>query len=229
MTELPKTIRSFLRAMPVVASGLLACGCALNAPYATAPMGGGPVEAASAEVPGWSEGNGQVTWISDAGDGTVFEQGAVPLVGDRGYLRQGPVFLGQESAAESPKTATERALELKEENARLSAEMTTLKQQVAQIESELKATRASLEESTEERKSMQKELAATRAEIAQWKRELNHLSELIRQQERAHLESLDELIAAIERLVDHHREPVLALTDRRAEAGSSSPSSELKK
>jgi len=154
---------------------------------------------------------------------SVPAESTASLAPDTRYLRYGPVFLGQGVAAQTPKTATERALELDEKNAHLSEEITNLKRQVVQIQSQLEITNASLGECIEDRKTTLDELEATRSEMTEWQGGLRSLSELIRANERSHLKSLDELIDLTERLLERDATPVANVERRQGPANTNRP------
>lgn len=210
----PISIRLALAVFGTMLIGGCAAGNRFRAPRSLPFLGGQQVGRTSTS----SEMNGHMPWIDEGSEGFHSPGDSISRVAhDEGYLRYGPAFVGEEVAAQTPRTATERALELKEENARLSAEMAKVKQQVALIRSDLKATNASLEECIVERKALRDELAIARSEMTQWKNELADISELIRERETSHLNALDEMVALIEGLVEQRAAPELTLTDARAQ------------
>jgi hypothetical protein len=157
------------------------------------------------ETPALSEGIGPASYIVDEDTSAELPADVTPLrLPDTEYLQLGPVLVGEELGTHGPVTATQRAIELKKENDHLSSELANLKRQVAWIQSQLEITNASLEKCTLNYKATQDQLNASRAEMMEWKDQLNVLSNLIRDNERSHLEALDELITLIERLVEHH-------------------------
>jgi len=197
-------------------------GCASERPY-LAPQALPVIDAPLVtDTPFASETNGPVAYVSDQVIGAAAPgEGTSRRARDKGYLQRGPVLLGEESAAHAPQTSTERALELEKDNARLSEEIAELKQQVARIQSELEATNSSLVKCIEERMKIRSELAATRSQMTEWERELSSLSELIGERERSHLEDLDEVIALIEKLVEHRATPMPAPPERPRTADTS--------
>ncbi|MEX2285640.1 MAG: hypothetical protein WD648_01045 [Planctomycetaceae bacterium] len=134
-----------------------------------------------------------------------------------GYLAHGPVVSGTVLPDANQKIASERAVELHQQNESLKSDKKDLEQRIDKMAKDLDLNQQALARANSEMQAAQTELASTRTDLEAWQQQLSTFHASARQSEQQQSKTLEDMIQHVKKLIQTHEQQQAADTPAKSD------------